>query len=149
MAISPESLAISRGNHETTNLHADKNTAMSNVEPNGCNNGQTAQSCSIAAPKTSIDNSASSAVSSNEVTLVDFTGDVNTNNELPTQAMLKSVEDMPLLDKDGKTVPFKNLYSGANVTRRMLVIFIRHFFCGVRITSTLKFHLFPSLRTTP
>jgi hypothetical protein len=61
----------------------------------------------------------------------EFEGDVNTNNDLPTQATLKEIENLPLLDKDGKSIPFKNLYTGPGVTRRVLIIFIRHFFCGV------------------
>lgn len=88
------------------------------------------QSSSMAHPKTSIDTSGSSANAPSIDTAVDFAGDVNTNNEIPTQEVLRSVEDMTVLDKDGKIIPFKNLYSGPNVTRRVLVIFIRHFFCG-------------------
>ncbi|TAQ90061.1 hypothetical protein B7494_g1618 [Chlorociboria aeruginascens] len=65
-----------------------------------------------------------------ESNVVDFVGDVNTNNDLPTQEMLKRVDNMTLLDKDGKAVPFKALYTGPNVARRVLVVFIRHFFCG-------------------
>jgi hypothetical protein len=63
---------------------------------------------------------------------VEFEGDVNTNNDLPTQATLKKIENLPILDKDGKSIPFKNLYTGPGVTRRVLIIFIRHFYCGVR-----------------
>jgi hypothetical protein len=66
---------------------------------------------------------------------VEFEGDVNTNNDLPTQATLKKIENLPILDKDGKSIPFKNLYTGPGVTRRVLIIFIRHFFCGVRFPS--------------
>lgn len=62
----------------------------------------------------------------------EFEGDVNTNNDLPTQATLKQIENLAVLDKDGKSIPFKNLYTGPGVTRRVLIIFIRHFFCGVR-----------------
>ncbi|ESZ91663.1 hypothetical protein SBOR_7961 [Sclerotinia borealis F-4128] len=57
-------------------------------------------------PKTSIDTSLNSVDPSAE-----FVGDINTNNDLPSQAMLKRVE-------------------GPNVARRVLIIFIRHFFCG-------------------
>ncbi len=61
----------------------------------------------------------------------DFNGDLDTNNDLPSRATLKKIEDFPILDQDGKAIPFKNLYTGPNVPRRILVIFIRHFFCGV------------------
>jgi hypothetical protein len=62
---------------------------------------------------------------------IEFEGDVNTNNDLPTQATLNKIENLPILDKDGKSLPFKNLYTGPGVTRRVLIIFVRHFFCGV------------------
>ncbi|PMD15518.1 hypothetical protein NA56DRAFT_634331 [Hyaloscypha hepaticicola] len=61
---------------------------------------------------------------------IEFEGDVNTNNDLPTQATLNKIENLPILDKDGKSLPFKNLYTGPGVTRRVLIIFVRHFFCG-------------------
>ncbi|KAF4630051.1 hypothetical protein G7Y89_g8093 [Cudoniella acicularis] len=68
---------------------------------------------------------------------VEFAGDVNTNNEIPSQEALKRVENMSVLDADGKAIPFKDLYNGPGVARRVLVIFIRHFFCGVRCPSPL------------
>ncbi|TVY44518.1 Thioredoxin-like protein [Lachnellula subtilissima] len=60
----------------------------------------------------------------------EFNGDVNTNNEIPTQETLARLEKLMVLDKDGITIPFKDLYNGPNVARRVLIIFIRHFFCG-------------------
>ncbi|TVY52511.1 Thioredoxin-like protein AAED1 [Lachnellula cervina] len=60
----------------------------------------------------------------------EFNGDVNTNNEIPTQEDLARLEKLMVLDKDGVTIPFKDLYNGPNVARRVLIIFIRHFFCG-------------------
>lgn len=62
----------------------------------------------------------------------DFEGEVQTNNEIPSAQTLKEIEDFIVLDSDGKSHAFKTLYSGTNVARRVLVIFIRHFFCGVR-----------------
>jgi len=61
----------------------------------------------------------------------DFTGDLNTNNEIPSQETIKKIANISVLDRDGRSIPFKNIYSGPNVARRVLVIFIRHFFCGV------------------
>ncbi|KAG9232836.1 hypothetical protein BJ875DRAFT_66597 [Amylocarpus encephaloides] len=66
------------------------------------------------------------SVDSNE----EFAGEVDTNDKIPSEELLHTVEGLVLLDKDGKTVPFKDLYNGPNVARRVLVIFIRHFFCG-------------------
>ncbi|OAQ61725.1 ahpC/TSA antioxidant enzyme domain-containing protein [Pochonia chlamydosporia 170] len=60
----------------------------------------------------------------------DFDGEVTTNNELPSDETIKKVENYIVLDRDGKSRTFKSLYSGNNVARRVLVVFIRHFFCG-------------------
>ena len=62
---------------------------------------------------------------------IDFEGDVKVSNKLPTVAELKKVADLPVLDAGGKSQPFKNIYSGEKATQRVLVIFVRHFFCGV------------------
>ncbi|PTB68538.1 hypothetical protein BBK36DRAFT_1191112 [Trichoderma citrinoviride] len=60
----------------------------------------------------------------------DFDGELQTNNELPSAEVQKMIEDYIVLDKHGKSRTFKSLYMGPNVARRVLVIFIRHFFCG-------------------
>lgn len=67
----------------------------------------------------------------------EFSGDLDTNNELPSQAMLKKVEDTMILDEHNKSRPFKSIYTGPNVARRVLVIFVRHFFCGVSLNKYL------------
>lgn len=64
----------------------------------------------------------------------EFEGEVNTNNELPSAKTLKQIEDYIVLDSDGRSHAFKTLYSGSNVARRVLIIFIRHFFCGVGLS---------------
>jgi hypothetical protein len=61
----------------------------------------------------------------------EFAGDIAVNQNLPTKADITKVEDLLILDADGTSRPFKSLYSGENVAKRVLVIFIRHFFCGV------------------
>ncbi|KAI1336811.1 AhpC/TSA antioxidant enzyme-domain-containing protein [Xylariaceae sp. FL0016] len=60
----------------------------------------------------------------------DFQGEVQTDNRLPTEKTLQTVENYTVLDHDGKSHTFKSLYAGRNVARRVLIIFIRHFFCG-------------------
>lgn len=81
-------------------------------------------------PKISLDTS--STVTNNGVDpTAEFIGDVDTDNTIPSQALLRKVADFPVLDQDGKSRPFKSLYSGPMVARRVLVIFVRHFFCGV------------------
>ena len=67
----------------------------------------------------------------------DFEGEVLTNNEIPSPETIKKIEDYIVLDKDGRSHAFKTLYSGPNVARRVLMIFIRHFFCGVGFKSVL------------
>ncbi|KAL9068860.1 MAG: hypothetical protein Q9161_005947 [Pseudevernia consocians] len=62
----------------------------------------------------------------------DFKGDVKVNNNPPTKGDLEKVADLPVLDKDRKKYTFKSLYAdNENGPRRVLIIFIRHFFCGV------------------
>ncbi|CCF37530.1 hypothetical protein CH063_01716 [Colletotrichum higginsianum] len=60
----------------------------------------------------------------------DFDGEIHTNNDLPTPQILKKIEKYVVLDRHGKSHTFKSLYSGPNAARRVLIIFIRHFFCG-------------------
>lgn len=61
----------------------------------------------------------------------DFQGEVQTTNDLPTIETLRKIEMYTVLDSDGKSHTFKSLYAGHNSARRVLIIFIRHFFCGV------------------
>lgn len=66
----------------------------------------------------------------------DFQGDVAVNDEVPSKEMIEKAADIPVVDIDGKEMPFKSLYtpsegSGDKGQRRTLIIFIRHFFCGV------------------
>ncbi|EXL98401.1 AhpC/TSA antioxidant enzyme-domain-containing protein [Fusarium oxysporum II5] len=60
----------------------------------------------------------------------DFEGELATNNDLPSAETLKKIENYIVLDRHGKSHPFKTLYTGSNVARRVLIIFVRHFFCG-------------------
>lgn len=62
----------------------------------------------------------------------DFKGDIKVNNNPPTKGDLDKVADLPVLDKDRKKYTFKSLYAdNENGPRRVLFIFVRHFFCGV------------------
>lgn len=65
----------------------------------------------------------------------DFDGELSTTNELPSAEVQKMIEEYIVLDRHGKSRTFKSLYMGGNVARRVLVIFIRHFFCGVSISA--------------
>ena len=60
----------------------------------------------------------------------------------PTEKELSKVEDLLILDAQGKSRPFKELYDASGVAPRQLIIFIRHFFCGVRPPSPqFRLHL--------
>lgn len=58
-------------------------------------------------------------------------GDIEVSNKLPSRSDLEKIADWPVLDGSGQKIAFKDLYSSANGSRRVLIIFIRHFFCGV------------------
>jgi hypothetical protein len=65
-------------------------------------------------------------------TTQEFRGDLKVNNVLPSRSTLESIADLPVFDVHGNTVPFKSLYwSDAPCRKRVMIIFIRHFFCGV------------------
>ncbi|KAK0720736.1 AhpC/TSA antioxidant enzyme-domain-containing protein [Lasiosphaeris hirsuta] len=67
---------------------------------------------------------------SDDINPLDFQGAVETDNELPSPETLRRIENYIVLDRDGKSHSFKSLYSGKHVARRVLLIFVRHFFCG-------------------
>lgn len=66
-----------------------------------------------------------------DVVQEDFHGEVVTNDELPSAETIRRIENYIVLDRHGKTHTFRSLYTGRSVARRVLVIFVRHFFCGV------------------
>ncbi|KAK3685887.1 AhpC/TSA antioxidant enzyme-domain-containing protein [Podospora appendiculata] len=65
-----------------------------------------------------------------DVTALDFQGAVDSNHDIPSVETLRKIENYIVLDRDGKSHTFKSLYSGKHAARRMLIIFVRHFFCG-------------------
>jgi hypothetical protein len=118
----------------------EPSTTSHNTSANG--RYMNARATNMAAPKSSSDSTSSKTQVDNTA---DFEGEVSTNNNLPTQNDLKRLENFNVLDQDGKPVPFKNLYSGPNVAKRVLIIFIRHFFCGVRTLHFSSTH-YPAAR---
>lgn len=78
----------------------------------------------------------------------DFEGEVATTNELPPPELIKKIEDYIVLDRHGKSHPFSSLYTGSNVARRVLVIFVRHFFCGVRQPQTPEARINSNMEAT-
>ena len=61
----------------------------------------------------------------------DSNGDIIESHTRPSRSDLKKAADISLLDADKELHTFKSLYSGDRAARRVLVIFIRHFLCGV------------------
>jgi hypothetical protein len=62
----------------------------------------------------------------------EFQGDIKVSTTLPSKSTLDKIADLPVFDVDGKTVSFKSLYwSDGNESQKVMIIFIRHFFCGV------------------
>lgn len=52
-------------------------------------------------------------------------------HRLPTEEELAACADIAVYGGDGKSVPFKAFYERGVERQRHLVIFVRHFFCGV------------------
>ena len=61
----------------------------------------------------------------------DFSGDIDVSSKLPSQKDLENVADLTVLDVDGQPHAFKTLHPSDDGPQRVLIIFIRHFFCGV------------------
>lgn len=81
----------------------------------------------------------------------DFSGDIKVDNKIPTKSELEKASERTVYDKDGKKHTFRDLVASSTGSepRRVLVIFIRHFFCGVRLPfSPFASHPRPSYTTT-
>ncbi|MCJ1233993.1 hypothetical protein MMC14_001951 [Varicellaria rhodocarpa] len=79
--------------------------------------------------------SSSPAMESTEPTPQDSAGicngDIRVSQTLPSKKDLAKCDDLPVVDSNGKSYSFKSLYSSGKTGRRVLILFIRHFFCGV------------------
>ena len=74
----------------------------------------------------------------------EFTGSIKVSQKAPSKSDLAKVAELPLLNSKNESIPFKSLYtSSTNPETRILIIFIRHFFCGVSVLSS-----FPTLPST-
>ena len=70
----------------------------------------------------------------------DFKGNVKVDDRPPSKEVLEKVAEYPLLDREGKKCNFGGLWKDdAEGQRRVLVVFVRHFFCGVS-ASPFLFH---------
>ena len=63
----------------------------------------------------------------------DFKGDIKVDDKLPTRKELDRAGDIEVFDKDKKAYKFSDLYSNTDGDKKhtYIIIFIRHFFCGV------------------
>ena len=61
----------------------------------------------------------------------EFEGAVDVNDDIPSEKDLTRVSDMLVLDAEGQSRPFKEIYDAPHRAPRQLIVFIRHFFCGV------------------
>lgn len=69
-----------------------------------------------------------------------FQGDVNVNQRLPNKKDIQKCLDLLLLNGDGGSTPFRSLFEGEGKPKRVMVLFIRHFFCGVHFPSLLPIY---------
>ncbi|KAJ5168717.1 uncharacterized protein N7482_004311 [Penicillium canariense] len=56
--------------------------------------------------------------------------EVPSNDKPPSTDAIRKVEDYMVFDSKGEKHTFQSIYDGPDSTGRVLVIFIRHFFCG-------------------
>ena len=77
------------------------------------------------------------AAASKESKPEDFTGYLKVSQKLPTKSDLAKVANLPILDSKGEATPFSSLWT----SQRTMIIFIRHFFCGVRIYLSISLSL--------
>lgn len=53
------------------------------------------------------------------------------DSSLPTRDMLEKCANLPLLEQDGAEHSFESIVNRDSSKDRHMLIFIRHFFCGV------------------
>jgi hypothetical protein len=93
-----------------------------------------AESKSTTPPPTTApaDASAAAVTDDDGVNPLEFEGSVDSNHDLPTPETIRKIDNYVVLDRDGKSHTFRSLYTGKHTARRVLIIFVRHFYCGVR-----------------
>lgn len=148
MAVSSDPPAVGAAINEHTSAAQDGSGVITAQAP-GSQTANTAPSVGAAVPATEAHTKSSDQSTKEKtegqiaahdddhgVNPLDFQGSVETNNDLPSIETLRKIENYVVLDRDGKTHPFKSLYTGKHVARRVLIIFVRHFFCGVSFCSS-------------
>jgi len=65
---------------------------------------------------------------------LNFPKGVDVNDDVPSEDLVAKIASYPVYDGEGKEVPFRSLYEGSDgekETHKTLVVFMRHFYCGV------------------
>lgn len=62
------------------------------------------------------------------------------NDNPPSASDLHKVENHTVLDNKGEAHTFKSIYGGPDSAKRVLVVFIRHFFCGVGLSRAMEWN---------
>ncbi|KAK3392089.1 AhpC/TSA antioxidant enzyme-domain-containing protein [Sordaria brevicollis] len=120
-------LATSNSSRPTT---AEKANLSASAEPSKAPSRAPSFAPSRKSVSTSQQDAPRLSTGDNGVASLDFQGSVDSNNDLPSLATIKKIENYHVLDRDGKSHTFRSLYTGKHVARRVLIIFVRHFFCG-------------------
>ncbi|KAK4042670.1 thioredoxin-like protein AAED1 [Parachaetomium inaequale] len=89
-----------------------------------------ASSAPAPAPPTAAKLEAAAVTADDGVNPLDFEGSVDINHDLPTAETIRKIDNYTVLDRDGKSHTFRSLYTGRHTARRVLIIFVRHFYCG-------------------
>lgn len=53
----------------------------------------------------------------------------------PDEKTLREAGELEVLDGGGKAIPFNQLY---NTENRQVIVFVRHFFCGVSVDTAMR-----------
>lgn len=64
--------------------------------------------------------------------MAESTGEKQNDYALPDAKTLQEAGELEVQDEAGAKMPFKTLYTPSEGTTRQLIVFIRHFYCGVR-----------------
>jgi hypothetical protein len=63
------------------------------------------------------------------------------HRELPSKEALDKAGEHMIQDENGNEIAFKTLYTDKPADERQLIIFVRHFFCGVSHRHNLAWSL--------
>lgn len=65
--------------------------------------------------------------------------DVNVSDDCPSKKTLEEAGEIVIYDSQGIGKPFKSFFQGdMAIGQRQLVLFVRHFYCGVRAYSAIS-----------